>query len=220
MKFAAPPCAIAIACVFSALAMASPMGQGDIVLRDAYGDSRTHDDWVKREVAEGRMFWANDTTDASIELRDLQGRSFYGKLVDVACGVIIGDPPTYQAARSWFCGWLSNLKQDRVESARSYVRDGFCNGEHCKLFMETTFDQHVWKSEDFMAFCEDVFDNLFQRCNARTARAKIVFGSGKSKVEARLVIDWLKNAEATKTCPAKTQPEVACKDHSKEAGQG
>ncbi|KAI2624552.1 hypothetical protein GGS26DRAFT_564141 [Hypomontagnella submonticulosa] len=197
--------------VFNVMTMANPVDQRDVGVLE-YRDGLDYHTWVARQVEDGKLFWANDTTEQPVE-RDLEGRGVTATIKNAACSKVIGDQPSYVAAKEWWCDWADDIEKAMVIDAQAYVTDTICGGIKCRLYMGITWRKTgVFQSGQFKNVCNDIFDTLYRQCLGG-GTGTVLMNDGGQTWEGTVTIDWLENAEVSKTCPHAPKPSITCNAH-------
>ncbi|KAI1404421.1 hypothetical protein F4819DRAFT_483594 [Hypoxylon fuscum] len=210
MKFSIQIAAAIAAGALSFMAEAVPLDQRDVEVRE-YKDGLDYDRWVAREVDEGRLFWANDTT--PIEIRDLEGRGITATIRNVACEHVLGDQPSFELAKDWWCDWADTIEKEIVEDAKAYVTDTICGGRACRLYMEMKWKKWgTFEAGAFKSGCIQIMDSLYyKKCQGGGTGGLQMTDNGKTW-EGTVTIKWLQDHEAMQTCPVPSvlKPNEMC----------
>ncbi|OTA53279.1 hypothetical protein K449DRAFT_426779 [Hypoxylon sp. EC38] len=195
---------------FGFLGTATPLDQNDLNIRE-YTDGLDYNVWVAKKVADGELYWANNTDIEQAITRDLQDRGVTATIVNAACSVITGDQAVFEEAKEVWCDWAQEIKDLSIREAQAYTTDAICGGERCRLFMDITWrERGVYKSQPFKKACHNIFDSIYKRCLGG-GTAEIKMNDGGKTWEGNVAVKWLENTEASKTCPDAPKPAVTCK---------
>ena len=146
--------------------------------------------WSNNMVAQGMMHWP-DTPSS----KQIKARTTSWSVNSVACGFIGGTSSSYEIGEAKFCAFVRDFfVRDYVGLTLTGVsfppQDGLCDdNQDCTMIIDLAFGIGGSLVKDAIpAFCEDIFEAVWNDCSGSGGSAELTVGSETGTVQAQFFV--------------------------------
>lgn len=156
--------------------------------------------WVNNMVDQGKMRWPDTSPKKQIESRDQEW-----SVKSVACGFIGGTHDSYAIGEQKFCGLIRQYIGATLWGGSWILQEGLCDdNESCTMIIDIAFTiGGAFVSDAIPAFCESIFEAIWNDCNGTGGSAQLTVGAETGTVQAQFFTQ-----DEGAVCPATTDTNV------------